>query len=77
MVKKGLYCVAVVALLVSAWLVLRSSDSEASRQDFPHQQKEPIKVYGMELPDFADGEDVLSHTGYTASYNHPIGWPGS
>ena len=25
---------------------------------------------GMELPEYSDTEDIVSHTGYTASYNH-------
>lgn len=68
--KKALYTCLAVALLVSVGFVLRSSGSEASQQTVPQQETESIKVYGTELPSFADGEDCLLHTGYAASYNH-------
>ena len=67
MKKKVLYLSLFAALLVSAWFVLRSSGKEEAR--VPETVALP-ESKGLELPEYSVDEDIIVHTGYTASYNH-------
>ena len=49
--------VAVAALTVGFWASQRPANAI-------------VTVQGLELPQYAADEDVVTHTGYTASYNH-------
>ena len=64
MKKKVLYLSLFAALLVSAWFVLRSSGKEEAR--VPETVALP-ESKGLELPEYSVDEDIIVHTGYTAS----------
>lgn len=66
--KKGLYLGLTVLVLVAGGILLASLRNVPSTQNTASDLRP--QASSLELPDYSDDEDIVVHTGYTASYNH-------